>query len=62
MLVTKHDNPYRVVDRTDELMVIPNQWGLVNQLGIFQNQYVTGNTFYVDRHIMDFGVLVDLPC
>ena len=61
MLVTKHDNPYRVVDRTDELMVIPNQWGLVNQLGIFQNQYVTGNTFYVDRHIMDFGVLVDLP-
>ena len=60
-LITKYNDPFKLVDRTDELLIIPNQWGLVNDIGLFKTKYVTGTTFYVDEHEQFSGLPVDLP-
>ena len=60
-LITKHNDPFRLVDRTDELLLIPNMWTLTGDLGLFRSVPVVGTTFYVDEQDLNMGLLVDLP-
>lgn len=60
-LITSKNNPYQLVDLTDELLIVPNQYGLIQDLGLFQSKGVIGSNFYVDEHEQYTGLLVDLP-
>ena len=60
-LITSVNDPYKLVDLTSELLIIPNTYGLVQELGIFQSSGVIGSSFYVDEHELYTGLLVDLP-
>lgn len=60
-LITSKNNPYQLVDLTDELLIVPNEYGLIQDLGLFQSQGVIGSNFYVDEHEQYTGLLVDLP-
>ena len=37
-------NPFEIVDRTNDINLIPNTWGLINELGIFVEESVAQNT------------------
>ncbi len=37
-------NPFEIVDRTNDINLIPNTWGLINELGIFSEESVAQNT------------------
>lgn len=41
-------NQFEVTDYTQELVSIPNTWGLVNELGIFRNEPVSQHTVTVE--------------
>ena len=60
-LIQSNTNPYGVVDRTDELLIVPNKYGLLQDMGLFKSQGVIGSSFYVDEHEVFTGALVDLP-
>ena len=42
-------NLNKAVDRSSELMIVPNAWGLFNQLGIFTPEYKTQKEILVPR-------------
>lgn len=42
-------NPYLLTDLTDEIQIIPNTWGLVNQMGIYTDIGVSQNTVTLDQ-------------
>lgn len=42
-------NPYLLTDLTNEIQIIPNTWGLVNQMGIFSDVAVAQNTVTLDK-------------
>lgn len=50
---------FNVVDFTQELNVIPNQWGTIGQLGIFSEEGVTEHVIQFEEIIKDGAVLVD---
>lgn len=60
-LITSKNSPYQLVDLTDELLIVPNEYGLIQDLGLFQSKGVIGSNFYVDEHEQYTGLLVDLP-
>lgn len=43
--VLNPENRSEVIDQTSTLNIIPNTWGFMNQLGIFENHYGTQRTF-----------------
>lgn len=50
---------FEVTDWTQELLVVPNQWGLINQLGIFAEEGVTQNTVTFEEITTDGALLID---
>lgn len=55
-------NPFalgKVVDLSAEINVVPNQWGIINSLGIFRNEYKTQKTILVPRTTDTVAVLTD---
>lgn len=60
-MATTHsfNRPYEMVDYTDELLLIPNQWGLLNTLGIFGSKGVAQNTVTFDKTTRTLGLLED---
>lgn len=50
----------RVVDMSSTINLIPMSWGLVNQLGVFRNEYGTQKTFMIPTYTEEEdGLLVD---
>lgn len=43
------DNYYGLTDLTSEVLYIPNQWGRLNQMGLFENEGVTNTSVTFDR-------------
>lgn len=41
-------SPYEMTDLTEEILLIPNTYGLINQLGIFSNESVTQHNISVE--------------
>ena len=46
--IRSFDKPFEIVDYTEELVSIPNQWGLIGQLGIFSSEGVSQHTITVE--------------
>lgn len=59
MIVRDFNNGFQVSDWTPELLVIPTQWGMVNQLGIFNEEGVEQFTVQFDEVTKDGALIVD---
>lgn len=60
MAITRDfSNAFQVVDYTKEVNTIPNTWGTIGQLGIFQEESVAEQTVTFQETISDFGIIVD---
>ena len=53
------NNTGRVLELTNQLVTIPNQWGLLNSMGLFNEQGVTQDTVAVSRLTEVDGLPVD---
>lgn len=51
--------PFELVDYTQELMLIPNQWGLLNELGIFRSEPVSQHSVTVESRDGTLGLIGD---
>ena len=49
MITRSFANGFEVSDYTQELITIPNTWGTLQQLGIFQSVPVAENTVIVEE-------------
>lgn len=54
-------NAFNLDDLTEAILQIPNEWGLVNSLGIFKNESVTQNSIVVEKINQSLAVLKDQP-
>jgi len=59
MQIRSYDKPFEVVDLTEELNIIPNTWGLINELGIFNPEPVTQHTVVVEAVSGTLSVIPD---
>lgn len=61
MPITRNfQNSFEVADWTPELLVIPNQWGTINDLGLFAEEGVESNTVQFEEITKDGGLIVDM--
>ena len=58
-IVLGRQNPGKVVDRTDSLIVIPNTVGITNALGLFEDTYSTQKTVEITRTTRGSHLLED---
>ena len=43
-IIRSYTNAFEVVDYTKELAVVPNKWTLLNEVGLFQPEYLSTHT------------------
>lgn len=48
MAIRDYAEPFKVIDQTEAIISVPNQWGLINELGLFQREGVTQHTVSVE--------------
>lgn len=58
-IIRSFDKPFEVVDLTEELNLIPNTWGLINELGIFNSEAVSQHTVTVEATSGTLSVIPD---
>lgn len=49
----------KVTDWTEELLIIPNQWGKINEMGIFAEESVSQNTVTFEEQTYTIGLIPD---
>jgi hypothetical protein len=60
MPITRNfQNGFEVADFTPELLVIPNQWGLIQSLGLFAEEGVESNVVQFEEITKDGALIVD---
>jgi hypothetical protein len=59
MQVRSFDKPFELVDYTQELLLVPNKWGLINELGIFSNEPVSQHSVTVEATQGTLGLVTD---
>ena len=60
MAITRSfENAYALSDLTPELMLIPNTWGLINELGIFSTESVAQNSITIESSEGTLGLITD---
>lgn len=59
MIIRSFGNGFEVQDWTQEVNVIPNQWGTIGKLGIFKEEPVAEHVVVFEEIIKDGNVLVD---
>lgn len=59
MIVRDFGNGFSVVDWTEEVNIVPNQWGLIGQLGIFTEEPVAEHVVIFEEIIKDGALIVD---
>lgn len=52
-------NAFELTDYTEELLLVPNTWGLVNQLGIFREEGVTQHSVTIESLSGTLAVITD---
>lgn len=57
--IRSFDKPFEMVDYTEELLLVPNTWGLINELGIFSEEGVAQNTVTVESRDGTLGLIGD---
>ena len=58
-IVRSYTNGFKVTDLTEELVSIPNEYGLINQLGIFEVEPVTQHTITFENTNRVIGLIGD---
>lgn len=58
-IIRDFGNPFQVTDYTKEVNIIPNTWGTIGQLGIFQSEPVAEHTVTFQEVSSDFGLILD---
>jgi len=58
-IIRSFDKPFEVVDLTEELNLIPNTWGLINELGIFRNEPVAQHSINIEAYSGTLSVIGD---
>lgn len=61
MITRSFEKAFELVDYTPELLLVPNTWGLINELGIFGEQGVSQHSITVESHEGTLGVITDQP-
>lgn len=59
MQTRSFDKPFELVDYTEELLLIPNTWGLVNELGIFRSEPVAQHSITVESTAGTLALITD---
>lgn len=57
--IRSFDKPFELVDYTQELQLIPNKWGLINELGIFRPEPVAQHSINVESREGTLGLITD---
>lgn len=57
--IRSYTKPYEVTDLTPELNMVPNTWGLINDLGIFRQEGVTQHTVTVESMAGTLALITD---
>ena len=57
--VRSFEKPFELVDYTQELMLVPNRWGLINELGIFRGESVAQHSITVESSEGTLGLVTD---
>lgn len=57
--VRSFTKPFEMVDYTEALVSIPNQWGLVNELGIFRNESIAQHSITIEKIDSTLGLITD---
>ena len=52
-------NSNQIFNLSEEVNIIPNQWGLFQQLGIFENHYSDQKTVFIPRTTWDQAIIPD---
>ena len=60
-LIRSFTQPFEMTDLTEELLLIPNNYGLINQLGIFRDESVTQHTISVESTGATLALIPDQP-
>lgn len=58
-ITRKFANGNELTDYTDEVLVIPNEWGLLKRMGLFSESGVTQHSVTFDRTVESLAVLQD---
>lgn len=59
MQVRSFEKPFELVDYTQELLLVPNKWGLINELGIFSAEPVSQHSVTVESTQGTLGLVTD---
>ena len=60
MAITRSfENAFALTDYTQELLLVPNTWGLINELGIFNSEPVSQNTVTLESSEGTLGLITD---
>ena len=59
MSIRDYAKPFEIIDQTEAIISVPNQWGLINDLGIFQVEGVTQHTVSVESQNGTLALLGD---
>ena len=57
--IRSFDKPFELVDYTQELISVPNTWGLINELGIFRSESVSQHSITVESTAGTLALVTD---
>jgi hypothetical protein len=59
MQTRSFEKPFELVDYTEELLLVPNKWGLINELGLFGEEGVSQHSVTVESSDGTLGLVAD---
>ena len=59
MAIRDYADPFKVIDQTEAIISVPNQWSLIEDLGIFTVEGVTQHTVSVESQNGTIGLIGD---
>lgn len=59
MITRDFQNAFQVTDYTEELLLVPNTWGLVNSMGLFREEGITQHSITIERIDSTLSVIPD---
>ena len=57
--IRSFEKPFELVDYTEELLLVPNTWGLINELGVFRSEAVSQHSITVESNAGTLAVISD---
>ncbi len=59
--IRSFDKPFEMTDYTEELLLVPNKWGLINELGVFRKESVTQHAVTLEESNRTLALITDQP-